>query len=340
MNAASGHKKARKIIALALLLGGLLFLLAAAALTFSAIGRLSENYRQCAEADFSEDFSGAVVYDDHLYAQLAYGIEILSAETDKTQRMEAFLAGSLSRIYERIFSAGVIYVMFVSAAGALFLYTRWGRSPKKHTAASLLYPLLVFLLFLAAVYGAAGFRHIPFPALSREAVVTLAVSVVCVTGGMCALGVLLRRIRYKTAAAVAAVPLVFALFMAGTILEGQLFAAPYVDSFDYVTETADEAALEAAYYDDEKNVLVMDGREYPPEQQPNPDRLTGVKQAGAVVFEALDPFSGSSAGLVRQFDERELPAWVLALYALKAVAWLAACALIPRRHRPKPEQQT
>ena len=338
MDATGDNKKIRRAAGLVLCLCGLALFLAAAVLTFSALGRLGENYLRFAQADLTEDFNDAVIYDDHLYAQLAFGIEILSSEPGKAERMDAFLAGAMPLIYERILAAGVLYTMLVTAAGALFLYNRWGRSPKKHTAAILLYPLAIYLLFLAVVFGGSAFRRIPVPALPREAVVPLVLSVVSVMAGECALGVLLRKIRYKTAAAVAAVPLVFALFLVGTALEGRFFSPPYTESFSYITATVEEDYTGEFYYDEEKNVVVLDGQEYPPEQAPNEDHLTGVEKLGAVVFEALVPCSGNGLALIRADAQLDLPAWAVCLYVMKAICWTVACALIPEKKEKEPAE--
>lgn len=325
------ERKPGGIRGLLLFLCGTALFLVIAALTVSAIGRLGSDYRKFAEADLSEDFSAALLYDDRIYAQLAYGIEIISTEPDKAERMETFLDGSLSMIFDRILAAGVLYTMLVSAAGALFLYDRFGKNRIKHTAAILAYPLLSYAAFLAVAAVAAAFRKLPFPALPGKAVAALAVCLVSVIAGECALGMLLRKIRFKTVAAVAAVPLAFALFIVGTGLEGRLFCAPYADSFSYVYETVDEDYTGEYYYDEEKNVVVLEGKEYPPRQEPNEDRLKGAARIGAVAFEALVPCSGNGIELIREELGAPLPAWVLCLYALKALCWIAACALPPHK---------
>ena len=325
----SKDEKARKAVGLILLCCGLALLIVVSAMTFSAIGKLSKDYRQFTEADLTEDFSAALLYDDRVYAQLAYGIEILSTDPDKTEQLESFLDTAPAMIYDRILAVGVLYTMLASAAGALFLYNRWGKHAKKHTAAILLYPLLLYAVFFAVVAAASAAHQIPFPALPGKAVAFLALCLACVMAGECALGLLLRVIKFKMIAGLAAVPLAFALFIFGTGLEGRLYCAPYAESFSYVAVTVPEDYTGEYYYDDEKNVVVLDGQEYPPRQEPNEDYLTGAKKAGAVAFEALVPCSGNGIELIREEAELEIPVWALCLYVLKALGWAAACALVP-----------
>ena len=327
------NEKARKAVGLILLCCGLALLVAVSAMTFSAVGRLAEDYRQFTEADLSEDFSAALLYDDRVYAQLAYGIEILSADPNKTEQLETFLDTAPAMIYDRILAGGVLYTMLAGAAGALFLYNRWGKSAKKHTAAILLYPLLLYAVFFAVVFAASAAHKIPFPGLPGKAVAVLALCLSCVMAGECALGLLLRVIKYRMIIGLAAVPLAFALFIFGTGLEGRLFCAPYAESFSYIAETVPEDYTGEFYYDEEKNVVVLDGQEYPPRQEPNEDCLTGAKKAGAIAFEALDPFSGNGIELIREDADLQIPVWALCLYTLKALGWIAACALIPAKRK-------
>ncbi|MBQ6067231.1 MAG: hypothetical protein IJK89_10475 [Clostridia bacterium] len=327
------NEKARKAVGLILLCGGLALLIAMSAMTVSAIGRLADDYRKFAEADLTEDFSAALLYDDRVYAQMAYGIEILSADPEKAEQLEAFLDTAPAMIYDRILAVGVLYAMLASAAGALFLYHRWGKNAKKHTAAILLYPLLLYAVFFAAVFAASAVHQIPFPALPGKAVAFLALCLACVIAGECALGLLLRVIKFKIVVGLAAVPLAIALFIFGTGLEGRLFCAPYTESFSYVAETVPEDYTGEFYYDEQKNVVILDGREYPPQQAPNEDCLTGAKKAGAIAFEALVPVSGNGIELIREEAELEIPVWALCLYALKALCWIAACALIPAKRK-------
>lgn len=325
--------KARKAVGLILLCCGLALLVAVSAMTFAAVGRLAENYRQFTETDLTEDFSAALLYDDQVYAQLAYGIEILSADPNKTEQLDAFLDTVPAMIFDRILAVGVLYTMLASAAGALFLYDRFGKNAKKHTAAILLHPLVIYAVFAAVVFAAWALHKIPFPALPGKAVAMLALCLACVIAGECALGILLRIFRFKTVAGLAAVPLAFALFIFGTGLEGRLFCAPYAESFSYIAETVPEDYTGEYYYDKEKNVVVLDGQEYPPRQEPNEDCLTGAKKAGAIAFEALDPFSGNGIELIREDAALEIPVWALCLYTLKALGWIAACALIPAKRK-------
>ena len=48
------------------------------------------------------------------------------------------------------------------------------------------------------------------------------------------------------------------------LAEGRLFAVPELDSFEYLFRE-DQEVPENAYYDETKNVMNINGREYPPE---------------------------------------------------------------------------
>lgn len=76
-----------------------------------------------------------------------------------------------------------------------------------------------------------------------------------------------------------------------------------------------------AYYDEEKNVLVVNGTEYPPRPAENPERLQGIRRAGATLFETLNPYAGNGLFMVSEIEGGlTIGVIVLLLYALKAAA--------------------
>ena len=129
------------------------------------------------------------------------------------------------------------------------------------------------------------------------------------------------------------IPVILLLYLFSAQFEARLLMDPNADSFDYLYETLRES--DEPVYDPERNVMVVNGKEYPPESVPNPEYLTGASRIGAVAFEVIDPWSGSPLELAREIAESEsaspgrdlLPAWFLALYAVKALLWIAASAL-------------
>ena len=118
------------------------------------------------------------------------------------------------------------------------------------------------------------------------------------------------------------------------LAEGRLFSVPEVDSFDGVYASVTEEELNRMYYDEEKNVMVLDGKEYPPERMPNPDRAAGIGRAALIVFEALDPYSGTGLDMIRQIDGTDVPGAAVLPYLLKAALW-TALPLCLRRKRDR-----
>ncbi len=69
--------------------------------------------------------------------------------------------------------------------------------------------------------------------------------------------------------------------MVGTGFEGRLYSSPTTDSFDYIAQEIKPHIYDKdfdgdVYYDEEKNVLILNGEEYEPRQVDNPDYLTGI----------------------------------------------------------------
>ena len=124
------------------------------------------------------------------------------------------------------------------------------------------------------------------------------------------------------------------------VSEYGLIAPAEVPAFDYVyeqhSEILDEDYSGNAYYDEQKNVLIIDGEEYPPEMADNPDRLSGLKRALALVFELLFPWSGTGLYMVSQAAEIQIPVLMIAAYILKAMLWI----LIPSAITGRRDEQT
>ena len=157
----------------------------------------------------------------------------------------------------------------------------------------------------------------------------LAPSLLSVTGGSCALGLMLRRIKYKKIAAVLAIPLVFVLFLVGTGIEAGLYSPKTVSSFSYVTELVGEENLGDYRYDDEKDAVVGNGQEFPPEIVPNPEHSVGAERAAGLAFTVINPYAGNGLELLRQALYAEIPLWAVLLPIVKSVFWIGLAALAP-----------
>jgi hypothetical protein len=64
-------------------------------MTFLAIRRFAAQYAAIRDNDLTQDSSMAMIYDDRLYAQIAYGIEIVSGYKDMVKDRDDFLDASL-----------------------------------------------------------------------------------------------------------------------------------------------------------------------------------------------------------------------------------------------------
>ncbi len=322
------------VFAGAMLVSGIILFFLIMARSVPAAGKLGEGYRFLHEADLSEEVSGTVYYDDGFYGVIGYGISNAPEHPDREAAMAGFLESSLRSVKDRVLACGMLYTMIVSAFFAYFLYLLYGEDRPKHTAAVLVSCILVFLLYtgiLALLFRQNG---IPGGLPPGRTLMLSAVCLVSLCGGACALGLLVRITRFRKAAALAAVPAIFVLFMFSFLAEAGLYSEKYADSFAHVSE-ADPRLLDesfnGAYYDEDKNVLVVEGKEYDPEQVENPEYLTGGRRLGAYVLEVLDPYSGHSLLMAEQAAGMTVKPGVPALYALKGVLWILAALCVPGR---------
>lgn len=63
---------------------------------------MSRDYHAVMNLDLSADVRGSIVYDDHFYGQIGYGIEIDHSDSDNSARLSEFLSSSLRAIDKRI----------------------------------------------------------------------------------------------------------------------------------------------------------------------------------------------------------------------------------------------
>ena len=294
-------------------------------LSFSAVRTLGEHYTEMKQADLSQVYSGTVYYDDSLYACTGYGIETDPADPDTPKILQEYLDSSLTSIDQVILSVGAVYTMFIASFAAFYQYINHQDNHRGHVRSILLGGILVYVLYTAAIVLMYALNHIPFLLPDARSLLDVGVSLLSVLGGLCALGLLIRIIPLKKIASLAAIPLVFVLFLFSAVSEGQLCLPAYQKSFAYLAEIDSrvlEEDFDGYYYDEEKDVVVLDGKEYPPQIVPNPDYLTGTDRVKAYVFEALDPFSGSAFSMMEKAAECQAPLIYPACYALKALFWI------------------
>ena len=293
--------------------------------SFSAVKTLGENYAEMKQADLSQVYRGTISYDDGLYAVVGYGIETDPADPASPQILADYLEESLSAIDGRILSAGIVYTMIISSLAAFYHYQKHRDNHSRRIRSILLGSVLVYVLYIAAIVLMHAMNRIPLRLPEPGSLPVLGVSLLSVLGGLCALDVLIRIIPLKKITSLLVLPLVFVLFLFSAAFEGQLYVPACTESFAYLAEIDSrilEEGFDGYYYDEAKNVIVLEGTEYPPELVPNPEYLAGSDRIKAYVYEALDPFSGSALSLMEDVPDYRVPGTHLAGYALKALLWI------------------
>ena len=318
------------------LAAGMILLLAVLAITVSAAKDTAEQYHQLLEADLSRPLTEMISYSDHLYAELGFGFSTDPEDPVTPGEYKAFLADSLARIDQRILSCGIIYTMVICSVFAYPVFLSNKNDLRKHLLAVALVTAVVFTLISVAAVVSFSASGVPFYYPDMFRLMLICAGVVSAIAGHFTVALLLRAVRLKKLTAVAVVPLTVLLFMFGAVLQGGLYSPEMQDSFDYVYEL-DERLLDPdftdAYYDEEKNVLVVEDMEYPPRQVENGDHYRGIVRIGAYVYDILDPFSGCTLSMVQEIIEERMPVKVVVLHYIYAALWLALPMLIKRKQK-------
>ena len=309
-------------------------------LSLRGIRNMSREYQALLHMDLSSGSRGSIGYEDGLFGSIESGIEIDPSDSEKGERLRDFTESSLRAIDKRILTCILIYTMLISAAASYWLYVRYGRDRLKHVLSIFIAVMLLYAVLLAAILMAGAASGMPFYFPGAGEIPLLIVSIPAVLGGSCFLGWLLRMIRFKRIAALMALPAVLLHFMQGTVFEAGRFCAPEVPSFAYIAEEIEPRIYEddyegTVYYDQEKDVIVLNGAEYPPRQAPNPDYLTGTGRAAACIFEILSPYSGNGLFMIHEAENIRPAAGILSLYVLNALAFAALPLLSGNRKRPE-----
>ncbi len=317
-------------VSLILFFAGITAFIAVTLLTSRAARDMSVSYRQLREADLSDTVTAEITYDDHMYATVLYGVELVSGDT---AGRDSFLRDTAEKTLRRALAAGVTYTMVISTLFALFLYERFVSRRKVHSLAVSTSVLLIYAAYISAVLYLFRKNDLPIHLGTGISPAPLLASIVAVMGGNAFLGLVLRYVKPKSLTAILAVPLVFFCFLFGFMSEAGLFSSEYVDSFDCVILSEEYEQAQSAYYDEDKDVLVVDGKEYPPEQVPNPDRSVGLSRLGALAFEIIWPYSGNPLGLVSLEPGWTVPHFALLLYIFKGIMWMGLPSLIKDKKR-------
>lgn len=299
--------------------------------TFTAVRTLGAAYQQIANADLNNGLKAVLNYDDGINASLGFGAEILSTDANKEVLRQGFLSESLTKIDRFMLSSGLVYLMMVHALLAFPLYLRFSDSRKGHSLSVILSAFVLFGIYVGVVYVGHSISHMPF---DLSSVLSVLFGVCCIAAGGCAVGLLLAVMPNQVIPAIVAIPLIYALFLFGSVIEAKLYSPETVDSFDYVYQQHPEILQEGysgeAYYDEEKNVMVIDGEEFAPQLAENPEHFKGIGSVGGIAYEVIDPYSGMSLALMENTAEMFVPSFAKILYLLKAVFWMILCAVLPK----------
>ena len=330
-------KKKRNAFAIVMLALSIIAFVFVSLMTVMAIRNVGEDYTSLKNNDLSQDMSATLFYDDHIYAQIGHGIEIVSGYEGMAKDRDAFLEASIRSIDGRILSCGILYTMMISVILSYALYHRFENDRYKHILSVFVSVIGIYMVYVLIVLLTHLSCKMPFRFYGSPLV--LFASLMAVIAGSCILAYLLRIFRFKKLLAVAAIPLIFALFIIGFILEHGLYCEPYIDSFDYLKEIEPQIFEEdyqgTAYYDDKKNVIVVEDKEYEPQQGENADYYRGLSRAGAYLYELLDPFAGNTLHFLENIGEVMLSLLVPALYIIKAVLCIMAVLLLKKNKTKK-----
>ena len=293
--------------------------------SFDAVRTMGERYSAIRNADLSEPYTDTIYYSDHFYTETGFGISVTPDMEDRQEFLDDWLETSLREIDARITATGCVYTLAFAALLTYPLLQIFGEDPKKHILSIVFSVFGFYLLYLLSVQIFHIVYRVPFYYPPRMLLLVF-ISLLSIAGGFCALGLLLRSIRYKKTAALAALPLAVILFLTGFTVEYGIFAPRYTESFDYLNKfenyVQDLEKPGAIYYDPEKNVIVWDGKEFPPQQSDNPDHYNGIRRAGAVLCEAVNPLSGNQLAMGESTGEFSIPLPAMALYGVKALLWI------------------
>ncbi len=324
-------KKSELIIGKIALLIGAFFLCASIFMMYSAISQLSDDYRDVSSADLSQEYSGTLSYDDHIYAQLVFGLMNDPADGQREAFRAGFIKDSLSAIDKRIISTSLFYVLIVTTLLQFWLYQKNRHNFMQHFLFTGITVLLLFTCYFVAAYALNAAFKVPYYFPPAQDFLTITASLLTVIAGSIVLAAIIRWIRYKTVTSVLAVFAAVMLFMFSSVTESGLISDRTVESFAYIQEIdsriLDENYDGPLYYDEERNVVVIGDTVYEPQYEPNPDYFTGVKRIGAVCFEAVNPYGGSGLYLISDAIEKMLSPLTSGLYVIKAAIWTVLASM-------------
>ena len=327
--------KLDKAFGIVLLCCGIALLCGILFLAYAPLQTMGEHYRILKQADVSKEFSESIYYDDGLIVSLGFGISNDPKDPNSAEYLSSFLRSSVQSIDQSILSIGLIYITVISGFVFYYLYQKYRDSKLKCTLSILLSVLLLYGIYAGVIALLHRLFGMPFMLPDGHGCLLLLAGLLSIQGGLCALLCLIRRVRFKKILTLIAIPLLLAAFILGTPLQNGIYTSPTQESFSYIAEIdpriLDEEFSGEYYYDEEKNVVVVERKEYPPEQVENTEYLKGLPRIGAYLFEILYPFSGNSLAVVDGILEKPISLLAPLLHMLKGVFWIVLSLFVKNR---------
>ena len=328
-------KDKKKVIGIMLMIAGMAFLAFMSFNTFKAINSLAADYHNVMAGDYTADTDLYIVYDDGFYGSIGFGANLNPTSSSFEAKRSAFIENALKGADSRIVSCGILYTMIAVSAMAYYMHVSAENDMHKYVLYTVVAVLGGFVAYMAVCIITHVVRKTPFyPPLGYDGLLLFA-SLMAVIAGMCAVGMLLRAVRYKLLIALIVIPVIFGLFIFSSQFECRLNMPDKIESFEYLRDKFE--ADSTAYYDEKANAMVIEGKYYYPEQTDNPDALMGTARAGAIAFETVNPFSGNGIFMTdeilsNEYDGLRVAPLVTLVYILKAIAWVMA-ALFIKTHK-------
>ena len=317
-----------------MLVAGILLLSFMCCRIYFSFDTLSKDYGELLRVDVaaSDGEWKELAFSDGILASSSHGLLIDVSEPEMERQYILALHYWIEDFRQLEFSTLSIYTMFVTAFALLFIYEKNPDDKRRQVRFSVAASIVIFSFLFFWCYAVMYVKGLPAYLVSNREMVNILAGILSVAGGSCAVMVLFRKIRFRKMVAVLLIPfLIFTYVMCGHF-ENRLLTEPEIESFGYVYEIAGEDIAGRLEYDSERNVMILDGKEYEPEIIPNPDALTQPVKSLAILFEALNPYSGIFVYMAWYFTFYEtIPAAIL--FILKAACWIFIPLLLDKKKK-------
>ena len=306
--------------------------------SFTATKKLALTYNQFKDLPLTEDTDVSLGYNDGMYACVLYGENIIANQPNTKDHLDTFLNNTLKKLDERIFAAGPVYTFMVSFHLVYYLYTICNDNASYYVLYALFFTIMIFVFYIVTCVVLHTINGLSFHIPDTQGLLIIFTSLLAVIAGNCAAGLLIRKVKWKKSLSVILIPMAFIMFLFSAQLEIRFLAPSSIQSFDYVVELKpdilDDDYEGEAYYDEQKNALIVNGKEYPPEMVENPDSISGIYKATAILYEAADPYSGIFLYISQLEMGQKISLLIVAAYIIKSLIWI----FIPLSKKEKPDE--